>query len=538
MFSSNDLINLVFADESDIYYTNGLLKLSLDQYLWLKLHDNYSAVYFLSRNGYSFSVKTFGDKACKSYEDSYSGFEAFKSFIVGKTEAEKFCGWLSKQMRSKQPDTVAFVCSLEDFCAVFSQPEWAEQLRGIRNESIGRTGSFIIKCPATAEQSLGPLLTSSAFVAANDTAILETRNADLVDFYGAIYQKKGSEACIFLNSFSCDSVRAIILHSIFDSTDRFLDEKEINAVSRFLTFYLKDVSMQHDLSIFGSPVHASMLRNRDLYDLLKNNDVWMRLLNAANTANDLVLHPPSDFYISRDKNCFAGRCLALRIPDAIIDAEVGDEHALDVLRYIHIELISPKNKVANDVIQTEANNFFNMLPFGQVIGDKTYHADDRTYRRILNAIYFCVSWLYTSADSLEYPRVIDVIKYFKRDINTSQSLYQLERNVFITELSGKIGTLTNKSLTQMKEQADNLRCCYVRSEDLISSYILNLKMEKYAVDIAGQLKTLYEKIDTLDSAPLPVEEEKAQQVPNVQPQSEPQPDDPSKYTLDPLCYTD
>ena len=70
MFSSNDLTHLVFANETDTYYRDDLLKLDLHQYLWLDLHEKYSAVYFLTLSESTFSIKTYGDLKCKAYEPS------------------------------------------------------------------------------------------------------------------------------------------------------------------------------------------------------------------------------------------------------------------------------------------------------------------------------------------------------------------------------------------------------------------------------------------------------------------------------------
>ena len=58
MFSSKELLHLVFADETDTYYGDDLLKLELNQYLWLKLHESYQTVYFLGAAGKTFTIKT------------------------------------------------------------------------------------------------------------------------------------------------------------------------------------------------------------------------------------------------------------------------------------------------------------------------------------------------------------------------------------------------------------------------------------------------------------------------------------------------
>ncbi|MCD7917264.1 MAG: hypothetical protein LUF84_02220, partial [Clostridiales bacterium] len=97
MFSSSELIHFVFANDDDDYYCGGLLRLDLNQYLWMKLHEeHYHTVYFLSRTDANiFSIKTCGDKKSSSFTVKQSIW----SWVLGtETEEEQQENWLCRQL--------------------------------------------------------------------------------------------------------------------------------------------------------------------------------------------------------------------------------------------------------------------------------------------------------------------------------------------------------------------------------------------------------------------------------------------------------
>ena len=147
MFSSNDLVHLVFADETDTYYCGDLLKLDLHQYLWRKLHETYPAVYFLSLSEGALSVKTYGDLKCKAYEPG----RKFWKLMGFESEMGELGKWIHKQLTSKRSEPAAFVCSLEDFCKASKDPDWANALYDIAGERH-RAGTFVLTVPVSVER--------------------------------------------------------------------------------------------------------------------------------------------------------------------------------------------------------------------------------------------------------------------------------------------------------------------------------------------------------------------------------------------------
>ncbi len=47
MFPSDALLQLVFANDTDIYFCNGFMQADLNQYLWLKLPEKFKTVRFM-----------------------------------------------------------------------------------------------------------------------------------------------------------------------------------------------------------------------------------------------------------------------------------------------------------------------------------------------------------------------------------------------------------------------------------------------------------------------------------------------------------
>ena len=93
MFSSNALMQIVFADPKDIYFPEGILKSDLNSYLWYKLHDKYDTVYFADRDDR-------GDIHVSYYLEAYTDNFRAKGFL-SKSPQNTLAKWLKKQLRDK-----------------------------------------------------------------------------------------------------------------------------------------------------------------------------------------------------------------------------------------------------------------------------------------------------------------------------------------------------------------------------------------------------------------------------------------------------
>ena len=192
MFSSNDLISFVFANENDVYYRSDLLKLNLNQHLWHLLHRRFDSVFFLRAEGDCLQPWSFGDSkggACTKFKDN---------LIFGKAE-KQLCNWMRDQLRNRAGHTTAIVCSLRDFCQVLSDKRWREPLQGIADDR-SRTGIFVLTASPVAEDSVELLLNSPVFEYLRETAITELRGGELRELYSWIKRRK-ENSCFFFNEF-------------------------------------------------------------------------------------------------------------------------------------------------------------------------------------------------------------------------------------------------------------------------------------------------------------------------------------------------
>lgn len=493
MFSSIDLIHLVFANETDTYYCNDLLKLDLHQYLWLKLHENYSSVYFLSLSEGTPSVKTYGDLKCKAYEP---GRRLFK--LMGlESEIGELGKWIHKQLMSKRSEPAAFVCSLEDFCKASKYPDWANTLNSIAGEK-NRTGILVLTVPVSVERSRPLFLHDPVFEYLQENAILDVRTGTLREMYGAIKRNKG-ESCVFLNTFSRNSVYSILLHVVLEQKGRFLAPKDMETVTEYLVRYMASLELQHDQPLFKSQIPGPYMQFRELYDQLKDESVWKRLTNRCLQKKDLSdgqagsAGPAMEYHINRDRGCYAGKCMMLRIPNGIKRLDTQAERAADILLAIQRELLRPKNRDENTMLSAKAAGFLARLE--EVSSD-----DLDTYKRILKAIRFCVTWMYTREHSEEEKQVLEITASLEEYINISVNCCRMRRNVEqITQASGS-GTVTDIKIRQARDRLAAQEKLLRTYQDLVSASIMDLSMPSFSDRTVKQIEKLKQEMEKYGSA--------------------------------------
>lgn len=274
MFVSNELVQLVFADENDTYYGEDLTELNLDQFLWLRLHKSgYRSVYFLrERSKGDFSVRRFaGDRNSPPFNPERSQF--FGWLIHGREN--ELGEWMQRQLRSH----TALVCPLADFCKAASGPAWESVLRGIA-EDKKRQGILVLTAPLEAEKSAELLLCSKVFEWLEDTAIQDAQRKPPQDLYGYLRQKKTPDVCVVLNPFTeegREGITGLLRNLELTRSDSVLTAAERSAAAAYLIDYLASPRMQREDPLFSHSIPGAYLQAKTLWKYLSEEKVWTEL---------------------------------------------------------------------------------------------------------------------------------------------------------------------------------------------------------------------------------------------------------------------
>ncbi|MCD8086520.1 MAG: hypothetical protein LUF28_09430 [Clostridiales bacterium] len=419
MFSSSELIHFVFANDDDDYYCGGLLRLKLNQYLCMKLHEErYHTVYFLSRSdAHTFSIQTYDN--IKS--DTLAVKSSWWSRIFGTETEEKQQGdWLRSQLEADTYNKVAFVCPLDDFCRLLEAEEWESTLTSLANLKR-RTGIFVLTAPVTAEGSQKLLLHSRVFKQLNETAVTGARNGGVRPLYPSIQEKK-RDSMLYLNTFRRDRIQDLLCRLSFDE-GRILPRDQLDGAADYLTRYLNCAALRKAQPLFDGGRLTWNFKYRDLYERLQKGEVLERLLLQSRRARQSGFlqqwqedAPPG---ILREKGSYAERCLQLTVPETMADAE----QCRVILDQIRGAVRTPKNRFENDSIVAEFEDLFTELDTAKS------SEDGNTYRRALYAILFCVQWVYV--DKGQEEKILQTIKTLKQIIQLSADYSQRQKRLAV-----------------------------------------------------------------------------------------------------------
>ncbi len=478
MFSSRELISFVFANENDTYYGDDLIKRDLNQYLWEQLHCNYDAVYFLSAEGSGFCVRSYGDLACQDVPKK----RRFDFVQNG------FGGWLQRQLRAKPGKTAAFVCSLEDFCAVLSGSRWDAVLENIAGDKE-RTGIFVLTASATAERTTRQLLESPVFEKLGETAVTDLRGGEVRELYSALKKRKGDN-CVFLNAFSWERVRALLLHLVMESPDRWESCGQLDALTDYLYTLLRDQTFADSEPLLDQELPVRYLMYATLYSKLTSNRTWKVLeARSADFAKrggscKYAEHTGSTVPVLRDWNGYAGRCMKTKLPQWIKCEELAAEkakEAQEMLRGIQREVSAPKNRLENVEIAAAAGGFLNRL-------DAAYEGDADSYNQILSGLRFCIDHIY--AESEEAARALEIIQKQCDAIGVFQQSFSLRRNQKLNQSVLTQGKLQSVVLCQLEKQLSALEQLKKTYLDLIRAMELKMTMQGSTEEVENKQKTL------------------------------------------------
>ena len=308
LFSSQSLVHLVFADPMDDYYS-GLLKLDLDHYLWLKLHERFSSVYFLRRSERGFSVSTFGDRGATPFEASPGKLSKLKDAFTGKSNVQRFGDWMLEQLCRMRSEAAALVCPAEDFVSVAKGAEWEQilqKLRGAKN----RTGILVLTLPLQAERSRELLLGQNLFSHLGDASLSDLRGGNPRVLFFALKKEK-EDACAVLAPYTGSCLPSLLLRLQLEDPRFLLSGEDAERVGRYLRRYLQDLRLQQEAPLLRCSGPAIYLSCRDLYLQLKEPRVWNDLVSRARLAQAEEDTPLSaDGLVPPDRESLAGRCLS------------------------------------------------------------------------------------------------------------------------------------------------------------------------------------------------------------------------------------
>ncbi|MCD8191036.1 MAG: hypothetical protein LUD78_12620 [Clostridiales bacterium] len=487
MFSSNDLLHFVFANENDDYHCGGLLKLNLDQYLWLKLHEEgYQTVYFLrnTRAGV-FSVQTYGDKGGNPYAtkcvNSFTDFTGFTSPVSRQGK------WLRQELKRNREERVAFVCPIQDFCGQLSPEAWRSSLTSLADMNR-RTGILVLTAPVTAEDSQKLLLESPVFDRLNEKAVTDARNSGERLLYSAIKDRKG-DSMVFLNTFDKEMVRDLLLRLSFDE-HRLLTPEDRDAAADYLNLYLNCPEMRKAEPLFDGGDLDWNFQYQNLYKRLETEETWDLLLRRSRQARQSKSlrrwTAETRPRILREKDNYAERCLREKLPAMAKD----DDACRIILKDIQDKVGAPKNRLENTGIVQAINELLNDLETAKS------NKDSDTYRRVLYAIQFCVRWVYVEKDSEKENAILQHVANFKSLIQVS-SEYNRQLRVWETSVQTmpEGSTVQERIFRKQKQELDTKQKFLKSLEDVIGAKVFTLAMDATVGDIEDMAQYVNDELE-------------------------------------------
>ena len=495
MFSSNSLIQLVFAYEDDTFYTDNMMSLSLDQYIWIKLHDHYDTVYFAAKRDGMPVIYHYGDKgADMKIKRSLLGnsITAHLDWIIGKL----------KEPRKKS----AIVFSLPDFCDYFVLEKFQKKLGELAASNY--TGTVVLKASPLIEKSRSYFIEKkNVFSCLNDMDIRYIRDNKNVPLYHELNRrKKGS--CFFLNVFTKDRIAAVVKHIIWNFPDRFASGITAENIAEFLFLYLNNRRLQWRIKLFENDEVLFTHYFNQLYKQLENPRVWRKvtaeteillrdggetqyLVSKNISTSDGAYNNNSDpMFIMRDHNSPLRKFLML----APYEKNSGYDGSLsdNIKKLFEIErhLTTAYNCPENDAVVSYLDKAYSYL--------QSYcnDGDAESYRRMLVIIDFCAENMYIAEGGEKEKRFKnEIIKEFNDSAMLSVTYYRskkaLEQHKYM--YSSGIGDRKLLELFIMKES--NLLPVY---EDLLNKYDISMDrlIDEFRNDFVG-LNNIWE--DTLNN---------------------------------------
>lgn len=486
MFSSDELLHFVFANDQDVYYCNSLLTLNLNQYLWLKLHEEgYSCVYFLTPSEEGLCVETFGDQ-CASPFAPESKFLAFSRI---KSRHRALRKWMMDQLLAPQSSRAALIFSIKDFCEYLEADDWIgflQQLGALER----RSGILVLTAPPEAEGSMSYLLHSPVFDRIGDSCILSLRSARSCELYGAMYSSRPGRM-LFLYVFTPERIHNLITRLFMELPRRAETCRHGQEIEDFLLQWLNNPELQQYLRGRGEALPPASGSFRDLFKWLQREGNWTWLQKQADLAANaggirrwietlgLNWTEPAqeEVRMRRNAGSYAGRCLNLRL-NAFCRSEAQDRQTVSELAGdIRRRVSAPMNRDENRKIVQAAEIYLTDLQAADLSGDYG------TVQRLLFSIRFCLQWICTEPDSDEEVSILSVIAILQDYLKISAACYTAQLNYEMfrrNQTGGTNNKLREAQLQRLQTEAMTARRLLEQYDGVVSQEIAKLSLDSIA----------------------------------------------------------
>ena len=417
-FSCDNWLQIVFADKDDYYYTDSLLRLELNQYLWLSLRQNYDAVWFVTVERSRKTVKV------RHYKDSVNDlrFAQVRTFYGA---IKKAFDWIMEQLNQKdERKRQAFVLDRDSFKILFENRKLTKE-----NKNRLKNNTLILLLPPSVDETKELLLGSRAFDNLDAKFVinnLRESQAENKDIYLSLCNMC-QDVCLFLNEFTTDRMKRMLYYSLIRHTEREVDSKTLECMAAYLTEYLNNRCLQwsEEDSFFGS---ADVFRYKDIEQLLDTEEVWntleQRVCKILSTCEGDVRKALKQYM--ECKNISYGRkCIYMKpstsnpIMSYYRDLDPYDKNISmssipEDLRKIVLEAYEEIYQLAYTTVncrenteKTECEKTLNDL-LSQL---NKYQREPEIYFRYLLCIGKCMSWIYESSDEQLQSRT-DLLKEY------------------------------------------------------------------------------------------------------------------------------
>lgn len=476
MFSQSSMIQIVFLNENDVYYGSDLLKLDEKRYLWFELHEKFSNVYFID----------FKEKLPDVFHYDETGTEDYKEKLFGKKE-QNLLRWMKKKIKERK-ETCAFVCPMDSFCDYMKGEEKLlrefAQMRDDRD--IG--GTIVLTVSPVIEKSRELLLYHSFFEYINEEAVLELRRQTKIENMYSLLKSSKQESCVFLNVYTKERIRALLINLVFEYPDRYQNEKILGCIADYLFEYMNSPYLQmSERKLFKKDFSLVNPMFKDVYSQLKEKDVWKQLVERSKDyyqklrdylGEEYVDENMVNLHLSHSSDTALLRCMKLCSAGGYYGKY--DNDMIRTLSRIYRKSVSPGNRTENKYIENCIKDFLVRL------NNAKERKDSGTCKRILSSLLFCVQWIYVSEDKTDrIGKIIESYQYYEK---CSSDYFELKKNYHPESFASE----------NLAKKINNYEIMLESLDKVILTHTLNLTLKDNDESMATVLWNMQEIIDNFE----------------------------------------
>ncbi len=278
----NQGIQLIFANQNDVYYRDDLVRLNLKDYLYAGLRENgINKVLFIRRRdtkgAKGYAAEAYDEKSYRIFvKEARSVFESFKQIDRSDYRSEKEC--TDKQvleMMTEYPDT-AFVITAQDFAELFQKnPSDAAFLKEEKGRSL-----LILASPDADESFLSFFDPESVFRTMRNGVPLFpeldavfSQNKKSGSYYRELRSRMQNRS-ILLSLFTEDSLTNVVRYALWKYRSvREYEEEDVAPTAAFIAAWYRSPKMQ-------AAFPGALTRNVRLQYRTVENDIrvnWTKL---------------------------------------------------------------------------------------------------------------------------------------------------------------------------------------------------------------------------------------------------------------------